>query len=97
MSVKAKTPSKSSRTALIRDEHILGQPNDLIKLFYVFNEFIDHLSKEGQNLRKLIISKIQEMFDDSGEEATELCFDIAIDYGFICQQTDTTSGQIRFL
>jgi hypothetical protein len=69
-----------------KEEHILGQPNGLLRLLSVINESIDYY-KEETDFRRFIVNKMRELFDECGERECEQYFDIAFHYNFIVKQT----------
>ncbi|XP_054153307.1 zinc finger MYND domain-containing protein 11-like [Oppia nitens] len=92
------TPS----TSHARQQHVLGQPNDLLKVIVVINNILANNDDWPQVVSKLelkrwFINKVTEVFDGTGEKAIDECIDIAIDYGFIKTQMNESTKQFRYL
>ncbi|CAG2173840.1 unnamed protein product, partial [Oppiella nova] len=97
MTAKA-SPSKKDTD--VSADHMFGQPNDLCKVVYVVNvctEDHNHWWADAVDAKQGVIDELVQFFDATGEQAIDLCFDVALDYGFITTQTDPKTARVRYV
>ena len=72
------------------NENFVNQPSDLAKLLMVLKSGLnaEDWPQDEAEMRDLVVKKVINWFDGSGETATENSFEMAVEYGFIRIETD---------